>query len=92
MGNYFKNLQLLASKLIQTDSDFVYNIIIAGGINLHSWLFRAKQAWSQSLLIIYVTQISPKLHLCGLFCISEPKQIMCQSSDGFKHITSVFDF
>ena len=72
--------------MIQSDSDFVYNIITAAGINFLSFLHRAKQAWSQGLLIIYVTQIRPKLHLCGLFCVPLPEEIICQPCDGFKYM------
>lgn len=65
----------LASELTQSDSDFVYNIITAGGIHLLRFLCRAKQACSQSLLIIYVTQIPLKLHLCGLFAFLCQKKL-----------------
>lgn len=78
--------------MIQSDSDFVYNIITAAGINFLSFLHRAKQAWSQGLLIIYVTQIRPKLHLCGLFCVPLPEEIICQPCDGFKYMKCFFFF
>lgn len=66
-----------------------YNIVTAGGINLLSFLYLAKQAWSQGLLIIYVTQIPPQIAFMWPFCISLPEQIICQSSDDFKYIKGV---
>lgn len=85
------HIQYLEYEVIQNDFDFVYNIITAGGINLLSFLYRAKQARSQGLLIIYVTQIPPKLHLCGLFAFHCQKRLSA-SRVMVSSVQSVFFF
>lgn len=60
-----RHIHYLASEVMWSECNFVY-ISTTGGMNFLGFLHRTKEAGSQSWVIIYVTLIPSKSHLCGL--------------------------